>query len=183
MQRAGAAVVGELLLQCLQRVLGLGCDHHARRILVEPVHDAGAPDPADALEARPAMVDERIDQRARPRARGRVHDHADGLVDDDESVVLIEHVERDILAFGLGVFRLGCNEGDCLAGLDAVFGLARHRAVDAHRALKDQVLDTVAAEIGKGPGQGRVEPAAGAFGIDLIDEFDFLTGCFLHECS
>src|SRR5262249_27615201 len=53
-QRLAAAAAGELAAQCAVRALGLRHHDEPARILVEPVHDAGALDAADAGEAFPA---------------------------------------------------------------------------------------------------------------------------------
>src|SRR5262245_50230566 len=53
-QRLAAPVVGKLPAQRAVRAVGLGHHQEAARILVEPVHDAGALDAADAGEAFPA---------------------------------------------------------------------------------------------------------------------------------
>ena len=45
-----------------------------------------------------AMGDQRIDQRAVGIARRRMHHQPRRLVDDDEVLVLVDHVERNILA-------------------------------------------------------------------------------------
>lgn len=54
------------------------------------------------------MVEQRVHQRAGVAAGGRVDDHADRLVvDDDELVVLVKDIERDVLRLGIGIDRLG----------------------------------------------------------------------------
>ena len=65
-------------------LVGLGHDHQAGGVLVEPVHDARPLDPADAGQARAAMGDQRVDQRAGGVAGGRMHHQALRLVDDDD---------------------------------------------------------------------------------------------------
>ena len=74
----------------------LGDDHHARGALVQPVHDARPQLAADAAEIR-HVVEQRVDQRARRVAGGRVHDHPGRLVHDDDVGVLVEDGEREIL--------------------------------------------------------------------------------------
>ena len=64
------------------------------------------------------MVDQRVDQRAGPVAGAGMDDQAGRLVDDDDVGVLVEDVERDRLALGLGLVRLGHGDGDVLAGRD-----------------------------------------------------------------
>ena len=104
--RAGSAVVGELRGQRLVGAVVLRRHQEPGRILVEPVHDARALDAADPGQARAAMGDQRIHQRAGLMARGRMHHEAPWLVDDDDVVILIDDIERDILAAGLGRHRL-----------------------------------------------------------------------------
>ena len=105
MQRAGAAVIGELIGQVLVGVFRLGGDHDTGSVAIEAMDDAGTLDAANALQRGTAMEDQRINHRAIGTAGRGMNHHADGLVDDDELIVLIEDIERDILALGLGVFR------------------------------------------------------------------------------
>ena len=77
-------------------------DHHqAGRVLVEAVDDARTPHAADAGERRAAMMDERVDQRARPVAGAGMHHETRRLVDDDQMFVLEHDGERNILALRL----------------------------------------------------------------------------------
>ena len=62
----------------------LGDHHQAGGVLVEPMHDAGPPHAADAGQARAAMGDQRVDQRAGLVACRGMHDKARRLVDDDQ---------------------------------------------------------------------------------------------------
>ena len=104
--RPGAAMIGELRGQRLMSAVVLGHHHQPGGVLVQPVHDAGPPDAADPGKARAAMRDQRVDQCAGLVAGGRMHHEALRLVDDDDVVVLIDDVERDILALGFGGDRL-----------------------------------------------------------------------------
>ena len=92
--------------------VGLGDDEQAGRVLVEPVDDAGPLDPADPRQARAAMADQRVDQRAVGVARRRMDDEARRLVDDDEMVVLVDDVERDVLPDERRILRRRRLEGD-----------------------------------------------------------------------
>ena len=69
------------------------------------MHDAGSLDPADPRQRRPAMADQRIDQRSRRVAGRRVSDEARRLVDDDQMLVLEDDVERYVLAENVRLFR------------------------------------------------------------------------------
>ena len=55
------------------------------------------------------MIEKRIDERSRRIARRGMNDHSLGLVHDDEIVVLVNNVERNI--FGLGT--VGRRRGKC----------------------------------------------------------------------
>ena len=61
--------------------------------------DAGAQFAADAAQVV-KVVQERVDERAVLIAGGRVNDHAAGLQDDGEVVILIENRERNFLRDG-----------------------------------------------------------------------------------
>ena len=103
--------------------VGLGDDHDAGRVLVEAVDDAGPLDAADARQAVAAMVDQRVDQRAGPVAGARMDDQPGRLVDDDQVVVLVENVERDVLALRLGRLRLGQVDSDGFARFQLAAGI------------------------------------------------------------
>ena len=102
LHRPGAAMVGELRGQRLVGLVVFRHHHQPGRVLVQPVHDAGPPHAADAGKAGAAMGDQRIHQRAGFMAGGRMHHQPLRLVDDDEVVVLIDDIERDIFALRLG---------------------------------------------------------------------------------
>ena len=111
-QRARAAVVGEQVRQPPMRRVGLGDHQQPRRVLVQPMHDPRPLDPADARQRRAAMADQRIDQRAAGVAGSRVGDEPRGLVDDHEVAVLVDDVERNILARRRRLHKLGRVERD-----------------------------------------------------------------------
>ena len=105
LKRSRAAMIGELGGEPLVGPVGLGDHHQARCVLVQPVDDARTGHAADAGEARPAMGDERIDQRAAGVAGGGMDDQPGGLVDDDEVVVLVNDGQRDIFGGRFGGHR------------------------------------------------------------------------------
>ena len=109
----------------------------AARILINAVHDAGANNTTHARQGRSAMIQECIDERACGVACGRVHDHADRLIDNDDVTILIYNIQWDIFGQRLGSLGLGeCNfDGIALADL-VVFGY--RFAVCAHASLFDQ---------------------------------------------
>ena len=123
------------------RTVGLRNHQQAGRVLVEPVHDAGPAHAADAREAIPAMGDQRVDERARPVARGRMDHHPLRLVDHDDRVVLEHDVERD--GFGGRQRRLGRRnrDRDRVAGVDAMTGIADRAPADRDLAGEDERLE------------------------------------------
>src|SRR5262249_36574349 len=79
-QCLAAAPFGELATERAMGALGLRHHHEAAGVLVESMHDAGALDAADPDEARAAMGDERVGERAGPVAGGGMHDEPGRLV-------------------------------------------------------------------------------------------------------
>ena len=73
--------------------VGLGDDHHAAGVAVEPVHDARPRRSADAAEFA-EMKREALGECSGPVAAGRMDDHPRGLVHGDDVLVLVENVER-----------------------------------------------------------------------------------------
>jgi hypothetical protein len=69
------------------------------------------------------MGDERVDERARGMARAGMDDEPGRLVDDDEGVVLVNHLERDRLWQGLGGACGRQVEQEALARFDPVFSV------------------------------------------------------------
>ena len=88
-------VVGELLGEARHRPLVFGGDQQPDGVLVEAVDDAGPRLAADAVSSVAAMGDQGIDQRAVRIAGGGMHDQTGRLLDDDQVLVLIDHVERE----------------------------------------------------------------------------------------
>ena len=70
------------------------------------------------------MGDQRVDQRAGLVAGGGMHHQALGLVDDDDVVVLVDDIERDILARGLGGDGFRHVDCDRIACGDMISGVA-----------------------------------------------------------
>ena len=58
------------------------------------------------------MGEQRVDKRAVGIARARVHNHADGLVDDEEVAVLVDDIKGDCLRLGGGRCHLGQGDGE-----------------------------------------------------------------------
>ena len=92
---------------------------------------------SSASDSSPPAPDERVHQRARPVAWRRMHDHARGLVDDDDVVVFEHNVERDLLPDDLARWRRRNLDSDAIAGVRAV-ARAFTAVVDRHVAVRDQ---------------------------------------------
>src|SRR5947208_13413278 len=128
-RRAAAAVIGELCSQRRMRAIVLRHYHETRRILVEPVDDAGPALAADAGQAVAAMSDQGVDQRSGPVAGGGMNDKTGGLIDDDDVVVLVNHGERDRLRTGPPRPRWRHVNLDGSSGIDPMTGIADRMAV------------------------------------------------------
>jgi len=150
------------------------------RILVEPVHDARALDAADPGQARAAMGDQRIHQRTGLVARGRMHHEAAGLVDDDDIVILVDDIERDILRPRLGRDGLGDVDCDRIAGGDMISGVANRGIFNGYLAGEDQRLQPRSGQFVKACGKHAVEPGRPLVAGD--DDFQPLTAiCALFQ--
>ena len=79
------------------RRIVLGDDEASAGFLVEPMHDAGARDAADAAELSGAVMQQGVDERAFLVSGGRVHDHAGGLVQHEQIIVFEQDVEGHLL--------------------------------------------------------------------------------------
>jgi len=148
-------MIGELQRQMPVGDIVFGDDHHASRILVQPMHDPWTANAPDAGKAAAAMMDQCIDQRAGPIAGGGMNDQPGGLGDDDDIVVLVEHVQRNILAQRRRVFRLGQGDLVDIAGANLALGVGHRRAVEPNGAVLDQRLHAAAgkflADLGRQP--------------------------------
>ena len=150
--------------------VGLGDDHEAGGVFVEPMDNPGAPDPADPRETVAAARDQRVDEGAAGMAGRGMDDEPGRLVDDDKMLVLVDDVERQILP---DHGRIGWRrrlENDPRAFGEAERRIARRRAVDLDLAGLDQRLEPGAREcdaaLGRGPAEEPVEPLAGPRRVD-----------------
>ena len=167
---------GENLRELFVGLVGFRDENHAAGVLVEAMDDAeafAAPAPG---EVRAAMVDERVDQRAGPVARGGMDDEAGLLVEREQGVVLVDDIERDCLAGKIGgdngLHRLGV-DGDAVPCPQAVARLTlRGRGFEMDQPLFEQSLDLRARTLQRG-GEENVEPFPGVgarlLGADRMD--------------
>ena len=98
-----------ILKLCRQPDMGkvvLRRNDKAGGIPVNAVDNAGAQLPVDAGEGTAAVVQQGIDQRPVRVSRRRMHHQSLGLVDHNNVIVLVHHVQRDILRNKIHRFRL-----------------------------------------------------------------------------
>ena len=129
-----------------QGQFGFGRDHDARRILIQPMHNAGAFFPANAGQFIPRMGQQRIDQRAILIARRRVHDEPRGLVQNDQVGILMKNAQRNVLRLGQGRDGGGDFQGVKRAHANGLGGFFQGMAVPAGMARHNQGLDAGARE-------------------------------------
>ena len=141
--------VGERLRELAERLRGLRDDERAAGVLVEPVHDAG-PHGVEILVVEPGFAPEHgVHHGPVPVARRRMHHHARGLVDDQQHVVLVDHVQRDVLALGtVGHGREGIGEAGDGSGGEFEARHVADFAVHGELAVADELLDMRAREVG-----------------------------------
>ena len=99
-------VVLKLCGQCLVRSIILCRNDQAAGVPVDAVDDAGAQRAPHAAEAPPAVVEQGVDQGPVRVPRRRVDHHPHRLIDHDDVLVLIDHIQRDILRQGVRRLRL-----------------------------------------------------------------------------
>ena len=87
------------------------------------------------------MGQQRVDQRVLPVARGRVDDESRRLVDDDDRIVLIHDIERDLLRPRLGRHRRGNRDVVEIPRFDPPGGVGYRRPAARNMAVLDQRLE------------------------------------------
>ncbi len=155
--RAGHGVVGQLRREGEVRKVVFRRDEQTGRVLVDAVHDAGPPLSADAGETVAAVGEQGVDERAVLVAGRGVHDHAARLVDDDEVVVLIHHVQRQVLRYQLRGSGVRQRDDKRVARRGLIVFL-HGCAVFRHRALREQPLGGAARELGQRARKESVDP-------------------------
>ncbi|MCW0424878.1 hypothetical protein NB713_002821 [Xanthomonas sacchari] len=147
---------GQLRHQRGVRLQGPRHHHGAAGVLVQAVHDAGA---RQRRQPRIA-VQQGIDQGAAGIAGARVHHQPGRLVQHDDLVVLVQHLQRDVLGQGVG---LGVQHRVQAGDLAAAQRIARPRrgAVEQGVAGFDPFGQARTRVFGEQFGQHRVEAATG----------------------
>ena len=150
---AAESALRELLDQFQPRLFIAGNDEKSAGVFVESVDDAGSGEGGEFFIER----EEGVFDRAAPIAWRPVHDEAGRLVDDQQQLVFVDHIERN-------PFGLGSREFDGRRGLDPVAVASAHRrffggggAVEPSLALFDPPLQALARARGAGGRQGLVE--------------------------
>ena len=128
----------ELTGKLLVRRVVLGYHHQPRGAAIQSMHDARASLAADATQIVD-MMEQRIHQRPGLVSSGGMHDHAGGLVDDDDVRVLIDDRERQVFRRWLRIDQLRQGDGDRATGLDAEVRL-RRTAVNMDEPFVDEPL-------------------------------------------
>ena len=158
--KLGGLAVGELLQEGLEGAIVLGGHDATAGVLVETVNDAWAFDAADAREFSAAVVEEGVDESAIGIAGGRVHDHADRFVDDEEVVVFVDDVEGQILRDEFGRFGLRQIHADPVTHGDHRLGPGG-LSVEEDVAGLEEGLDAGAREFGELAGEEKIEAFSG----------------------
>ena len=148
-------MIRQLSRQCQMGGIVFGGDDQTAGVPVDAVYDAGALLAADAGEGVPAVVQQGVDQRAVRMARRRMHHHAHGLIHHDDVLILVDHVQWDILRDGLRLLCLRQCHAQLLPAGDAI-AFAGDGA-----ALRQQPCGGGAGQALHPPGQEAVQPGAG----------------------
>ena len=155
--RPGQGVIRQLGRQGQMGCIVFGGDNEAAGVPVDAVDDAGALLPPDAGQALPAVIQQGVDQGAVRVPRGRMHHHARGLVHHDDVLVLIHHVQGDVLGPGLRLLRLRQRHLQHLSRLDPQV-LRRRAAPVRNASLLQKPGGGGAGQPLQPPGQQAVRP-------------------------
>ena len=138
-------------------------DNQAGGVLVNAVDNPGALSAAHAGQRIPAMVHQRVHQRAHGVAGSRVHHHAPGLVHHDDVLVLVHHIQGNVLGHQRHVHRLVHHHSIHVARGDFFVFLHGH-PVSGDLSLRQQPLRRRPGQTRHLLRQPRVHPGAGHFG-------------------
>ncbi|MNY42411.1 hypothetical protein D3C86_1772970 [compost metagenome] len=146
------------------------------------MHDAGARHHGGAGIAR----QQGIEQRAAPVAGRGMHHHARGLVDHQQVLVFVDHVDGQGLGLeGLALQRRAHLDAQLVAGLDLERRLFHHALVQLHRAQRQQLLQIAARKFGHQCAQRLVQAQAmllkGHRRLAHLENFFFQRTCVFVE--
>jgi hypothetical protein len=107
------------------------------------------------------MSEQCIDQSSGTVADRRMHDHAGGFIDDDDVVIFIHDVERDLFGLGRHIVGIGSHQrdGNAVPVMQATVGFHRD-SVDQERTGEGRALNLRARAICQSPGQKLIDPLA-----------------------
>src|SRR5579862_539426 len=105
--------------------------------------------------------------------RAGMHHQARGLVDDDKVIVLIDDIERDILALRLRGHRRRHVDCDRIPGCDMISGVADGGVLHGHLAVEDQRFQPRARQFAEAGREHAVEPGRPLAAFD--DDFQPLS--------
>src|SRR4029077_14757800 len=83
------------------------------------------------------------------------------LVDHDDGIVLVYHIERNFLSLRMGAHRRRHADLEAIPRFDRVFHVLYGRAAERHVTLPDQSLEAGAAQLRETAAQKAVEPKPG----------------------
>ncbi len=147
---------GKLVHKVLVGVVVFRHNQATRGVLIEPVYDAGPLHSTDTGKLALAVVKEGVDQRAIVIADGGVHDHAVFLIDDDDVLIFVKHLQGDVLCDGLGGDGLGNRDADAVAEFHRITWLGGF-VIAQDEMLANQLLDPRAREVGQTAGQPGID--------------------------
>ncbi len=131
---------GELLRESHMRCVILRHDEASARVLVQPMNDSRPLHAPDATKTTAAMVEQGVDNRARLISCCRVNDNTWRFIQHQQVVVLMQHIERNLLWLRLGWLRLRKMNCDNFAATRRVRGLYCV-SVDCDVPLLDEPLN------------------------------------------
>ena len=157
------------------RLVVLGHEEAAARVLVQSVDDARPRDSADPAELTLAMMEEGVDQGVLVMADGRMHHDAGRFVEHKHVGILVEDLQWNVLRQRFGSLRFGKEDADLFPTRRAVRRFD-DAAVDGHVPVIDQALHDAARHGRELLAQKGVQPEVGAAAFDGED-----FGAFGHE--
>lgn len=137
-------------------------DNATACVLVESMHDSRALFPADPGQGSLAVVQEGVDKGSVGITCGGMDDEAHWFVDDDQILVLMQDVERNVLGSEACWLRLGKGYRDGITGGDWYFRPCLF-SVEEDVSILEEGLDTRAGEFGEFLSQEQVNSLPVAF--------------------
>ena len=108
---------------------------------IQPMHDAGALDTADAGKFIAAIGKQRIDERAVMIAGAGMHDHAGRLIDDDDVLVFVNNFQINLLRLRYGLDRRRHGDFKNITWFHFIRAVIKFLAVQQQVTALDQLLE------------------------------------------